>query len=183
VERTSSISSFATEDGARIALYEWQTDERYWNQIGPFGGWIAAALLRPVLDHPERHGSPLSITINFAAAIRAGRYDVRVELLRRNRSTSFWFVRFLQEQDGETVHCADATVVLAVRRPMMSFAIAKPPPARAPEWPACLSLSSITSSAVGANADCSFLRISSATVAISASSILEPKKFPRILSQ
>jgi acyl-CoA thioesterase len=113
------------------ATYE--TDDRYWNQIGPFGGWIAAALLRPVLEHPERHGSPLSITINFAAAIRAGRYDVRVELLRRNRSTSFWFVRFLQEQDGETVHCADATVVLAVRRPMMSFAIAKAPAAPVPE--------------------------------------------------
>jgi len=111
----------------------YQTDARYWNLIGPFGGWIAASLLRPVLAHPEALGAPLSITINFVAAIRAGTYDIRVELLRRNRSTSFWFARFVQTQDGEEGHCADATVVLAVRRETPSFAIAKAPPVAAPE--------------------------------------------------
>jgi acyl-CoA thioesterase len=101
--------------------------------IGPFGGWIAAALLRPVVDHPERLGEPISITIDFVAAIRAGRYDVRVELLRRNRSTSFWFARLVQDQDGDEVHCASATVVLAVRRATKAFAIAAAPEAAAPE--------------------------------------------------
>jgi acyl-CoA thioesterase len=110
-----------------------ETDPRYWNQIGPFGGWIAATLLGAILERPEAHGVPLSASINFAAAIRAGSFDVRVELLRRNRSTSFWFARFVQSQDGEEVHCADATVVLAERRATPSFAIARPPAAPPPE--------------------------------------------------
>ncbi|MBD5634683.1 MAG: thioesterase family protein [Candidatus Eremiobacteraeota bacterium] len=110
-----------------------ETDSRYWNQIGPFGGWIASTLLGAVLDRPESHGVPLSISINFAAAIRAGSFDLRPELLRRNRSTSFWFVRFVQLQDGEEVHCADATIVLAERRDAPSFAIVKPPAVAAPE--------------------------------------------------
>ena len=118
---------------AGVSTRTYETDDRYWNMIGPFGGWIAAALLRPVLEHPERHGDPISVTVNFAAAVRAGAYDVRVELLRRNRSTSFWFVRFEQDQDGERVHCADATVVLALRRPTPAFAVAARPPAPDPE--------------------------------------------------
>jgi acyl-CoA thioesterase len=114
-----------------IATHE--TDPRYWNMIGPFGGWIAATLLGGVLDHPERHGSPLTIATNFAAAIREGPFERRVELLRRNRSTSFWFVRLVQRQDGEDVHCADATVLLAERRETPSFTIATPPEAPPPE--------------------------------------------------
>ena len=114
-------------------IVSYETDPRYWNMIGPFGGWIAATLLGAVLEHPERHGSPLSVTINFAAAIHAGSFDVRVELLRRNRSTSFWFARFVQVQDGVEVHCADATIVLAERRETPTFRIAKPPAAAAPE--------------------------------------------------
>jgi acyl-CoA thioesterase len=111
----------------------YETDPRYWNQIGPFGGWIASTLLGAVLEHPQRHGMPLSITINFAAAIRAGAFDVRVELLRKNRSTSFWFARFVQLQDAEEAHCADATVVLAERRDTPAFAVVRPPVAPAPE--------------------------------------------------
>ena len=110
-----------------------ETDPRYWNMIGPFGGWIAAALLRPILEAPGRVGDPLSFTVNFAAAIREGPYEIRVELLRANRSTSFWFARFVQAQDGIDVHCADASVVLAVRRETPSFAIAAAPVVGAPE--------------------------------------------------
>jgi acyl-CoA thioesterase len=86
-----------------------------------------------VLDHDESHGTPLSIAVNFCAAIREGTFELRVELLRRNRSTSFWFVRFIQEQDGADVHCADATVVLADRRVTPPFRIIERPEAPGPE--------------------------------------------------
>jgi acyl-CoA thioesterase len=131
-----------SEGSEIVNIGTYETDPRYWNMIGPFGGWIAAALLGPILDVADRVGEPLSITVNFAAAIREGAYDVRIEELRRNRSTSFWFSRFVQMQDGEEVHCADASVVLATRRETPAFAIAHAPEAPAPESVAAVDFAS-----------------------------------------
>jgi acyl-CoA thioesterase len=110
-----------------------ETDPRYGNMIGPFGGWIAAALLRPILAHPERLGEPLSITIDFAAAIRDGSFEVHVEPLKINRSTSFWAARLVQDHDGVPTHCASANAVFAVRRATPHFSNERAPVAPPPE--------------------------------------------------
>src|SRR5699024_6572478 len=49
-----------------------QTSKRYNNMVGPFGGVTAATLLRSVLEHPERQGIPVSLTINYAAPVSDG---------------------------------------------------------------------------------------------------------------
>jgi len=49
-----------------------RTSEAYRNMVGPFGGITAATLLNAVLQHPERIGEPVSMTLNFAAGRRAG---------------------------------------------------------------------------------------------------------------
>ncbi len=114
-------------------VYAGETDPAYWNLIGPFGGWIAAALLLAVLDDPRRHGEPLSLSTNFAGAIEAGPFTIRTRNSRRNRSTDFWHVELVQQQHGHAVHCAGASVVLAHRRATDSFVDVRAPEAPAPE--------------------------------------------------
>ncbi|MBE7940614.1 MULTISPECIES: thioesterase family protein [Ramlibacter] len=82
------------------------------NMIGPFGGISAAALLHAVLLHPQRLGEPVSLTVNFAAAVADGPYELRARPARTNRSTQHWWVEMLQ--GGETV--LTATAITAVRR-------------------------------------------------------------------
>lgn len=43
-----------------------QTHPGYWNMVGPFGGVTAATLLQAVMQHPDRLGDPLSLTVNYA---------------------------------------------------------------------------------------------------------------------
>jgi acyl-CoA thioesterase len=66
------------------------TSERYRNAIGPFGGWIAALLLRGVLAAPGVRGTPISLDGLFMGAIRDGEIELRVYRLRQNRSVGFW---------------------------------------------------------------------------------------------
>ncbi len=120
-------------DRTAEGVYSGETDPAYWNLIGPFGGWIAAALLLAVLDDPRRHGEPLSFSANFAGAIEAGPFSIRTHNARRNRSTDFWRVELIQRQHGQDVHCADASIVLALRRATESFVDVAPPDVPAPE--------------------------------------------------
>lgn len=114
-------------------LYSGETDPTYWNLIGPFGGWIAATLLLAVLDDPRRHGEPISFSANFAGAIEAGPFSIRTQNARHNRSTDFWRVELIQRQSGQEVHCADASIVLALRRATESFVDIVAPDVAAPE--------------------------------------------------
>lgn len=92
----------------------WQgrTSPAYANMIGPYGGITAAQLLHAVLVHPQRLGDPLSLTVNYAAAVADGPFELRPRAARTNRSTQHWVVEMVQE--GEVV--ATATAVTAVRR-------------------------------------------------------------------
>ncbi len=89
-----------------------QTSPAYANMIGPFGGITAAALLKPLLLHPQRLGEPITLTVNFAAAVKSGPFEISTQLMRTNRSTQHWFVTMAQE-DGVV---ATATAVFALRR-------------------------------------------------------------------
>ncbi len=89
----------------------------YQNMVGPFGGITAAALLNAVLTHPEVEGSPVSLTVNFLAAINAPIITIVPRLIRSNRSNQHWIVE--AQADGKAV--LTATMVLAQRRDTMQL--------------------------------------------------------------
>ena len=92
----------------------WQgrTSPAYANMIGPYGGITAAQCLASVLRDPQRLGEPIAFTVNFAAAIADGPFQLRPRAVRTNRSTQHWAVEM--EQEGQVV--ATATAVTATRR-------------------------------------------------------------------
>lgn len=91
--------------------YIGKTSDAYRNMVGPFGGITAATLLNAVLQHPERVGEPVSMTLNFAAAVEPGEFDIEALPIRTNRSTQHWQV--MQSQGGHVV--TSASVFCAVR--------------------------------------------------------------------
>ena len=94
-----------------------QTHPGYWNMVGPFGGVTAATLLQAVMQHPDRLGDPLSLTVNYAGALTAGPYTVQATPVRTNRSTQHWTLTILQaDAEGAPVVTTTATAVTAVRR-------------------------------------------------------------------
>jgi acyl-CoA thioesterase len=88
----AAIALTSTGDG----MYSGSTHAGYGNMVGPFGGVIAAALLGAIMQHSQRLGDPLSLTVHFAAPIADGGYTVEAK------------------QDDEVA--AFATAVTAVRR-------------------------------------------------------------------
>ncbi|MEO8248047.1 MAG: thioesterase family protein [Burkholderiales bacterium] len=94
--------------------HRWQghTSPAYANMVGPFGGLTAAQALAGVLRHSECLGDPVALTVNFAAALASGPFEVIARPARTNRSTQHWVVEM--QQSGQTV--LTATVVTAVRR-------------------------------------------------------------------
>lgn len=88
------------------------TSPAYANFIGPYGGITAAQAINSVLQHPQRLGEPIALTVNFAAALADGAFEALARPARTNRSTQHWIVELLQ--NGETV--ATATAMTAVRR-------------------------------------------------------------------
>ena len=89
-----------------------QTSAAYANMIGPFGGMTAAAMLKAILDHPDVLGEPITLTVNFAAGVKDGEFELEAKPERTNRSTQHWYVRMVQE--GEVV--TTATAVFSARR-------------------------------------------------------------------
>ena len=99
------------------------TQPAYANMVGPFGGITAAVLLQAVLQHPQRLGEPIALTVNFAGAVADGPFTVNARPVRTNRSTQHWVVELTQPgahskdgQDGQPQVATTATVVTAVRR-------------------------------------------------------------------
>jgi len=114
-------------DGAPEALVRHgHTSDAYWTFIGPFGGASAATALRAVLEHPERAGDPLAVTVNFCAPIERGRFAVHVRRARANRSSQHWQVEFRQG-DGEDA-VLTASIVTAARRDSWTHQPASAPP-------------------------------------------------------
>ena len=77
------------------------TSPAYGNMIGPFGGVTAAQALNGVLQHPQRLGDPISLTVNFAAALADGPFTVIARPARTNRSTQHWVIEI--QQEGQAV--------------------------------------------------------------------------------
>lgn len=109
-------------------LYQGQTSDAFLNMVGPFGGATAATLLNAVLQHPQRLGDPVSLTVNFAGPVAEGEFEVEATPLRTNRSTQHWLL--LQKQNGEVV--TSATAFFATRRETLSEQQLSAPVAPAP---------------------------------------------------
>ena len=88
------------------------TSPAYWNMVGPFGGITAATIVRAIMDHPQRLGEPLSLTVNYAGALTEGPFELQVTPVRTNRSTQHWIIEAHQSEGV----VATATAVFAVRR-------------------------------------------------------------------
>jgi acyl-CoA thioesterase len=115
--RTQHLFDDATQVTAGDSRWQGRTSEDYWAFVGPFGGTTAATVLRALIEHPQRAGDPLALTINFCAPIAQGAFDLDVRLVKANRSTQHWCVELTQ--DGADVATL-ATAVFAERRPSWS---------------------------------------------------------------
>jgi acyl-CoA thioesterase len=106
-----------------------RTHPAWANMVGPFGGITAAAMLRAIEAHPDRIGEPLALTVNFAAPIADGDFDITLRAARTNRTNQHWVVELSQDDVAKTT----ATAVFAIRRESWSDTEAHPPNAPAPE--------------------------------------------------
>lgn len=97
--------------------------------VGPFGGVTAAVLLHAIESHPDRLGEPVALTVNFAAPIADGEFEISRRAARTNRTNQHWIVEL--SQDGQVV--TTATAIFGVRRETWSDTEAVPPVAPLPE--------------------------------------------------
>lgn len=104
----SAIALQPQADGSFVG----HTSPPYANMVGPFGGVTAAQALNAVLQHPQRLGEPVALTVNFCAALADGPFTVTARPARTNRSTQHWAVEM--QQGAEVV--LTATAFTAVRR-------------------------------------------------------------------
>lgn len=118
----------------RVGHFTGMTSPDYWNMVGPFGGTTAAVVLQSVLKHPDVLGAPIALTVNYAAAIEAGAFDVQATAVRTNRSTQHWTVQITQAgASGAPQVTTTATVVTAARRETWSTNDLPMPPVPGPE--------------------------------------------------
>lgn len=119
------------------------THPAYANMVGPFGGVTAAQLLQSAMQHPDRLGEPVALTVNFAAPVADGEIRFLARPVRTNRSTQHWTIEAHQPSGVVST----ATAVFAVRRETWSAleavmpadvpapqAVSRTPPREVPAW-------------------------------------------------
>lgn len=84
----------------------------YWNMVGPYGGITAAQMAQAVLQHPDRLGELVAITVNFAGAVGEGEVVIEAIPARTNRSTQHWIIT-MREKDAEG-HWSTTTTATAM---------------------------------------------------------------------
>ena len=104
-----------------------RTHPEWANMVGPFGGATAAALVRAVETHPDRIGEPVALTVNYAAPIADGAFDITARAVRTNRTNQHWLVELWQDGSLKT----NATAVFGLRRDTWSDT--ERPPLAVPE--------------------------------------------------
>jgi hypothetical protein len=112
--KTPHLFDDATAVTAGDSRWQGRTSDDYWAFVGPFGGATAATILRALIDHPQRAGDPLALTVNYCAPVAQGAFDLDVRLIKANRSSQHWCVEMTQG-GGEVATLA--TAVFAERRP------------------------------------------------------------------
>src|SRR5262249_13224515 len=125
--KASHLFDDATRVTAGDSRWQGHTSPDYWAFVGPFGGATAATVLRALIEHPDRAGSPLALTVNYCAPISEGPFDLDVRLVKANRSTQHWSVE-LSQGGGEVATLASA--VFAERRTSWEHQVATMPDAK-----------------------------------------------------
>jgi hypothetical protein len=90
--RPQHLFDEATRVTAGDSRWQGHTSPDYWAFVGPFGGCTAATILRALMEHPQRAGDPLALTVNYCAPIAEGPFDLDVRLVKANRSSQHWCV-------------------------------------------------------------------------------------------
>ncbi|MFZ1160881.1 acyl-CoA thioesterase [Mycobacterium sp.] len=106
-----------------------RTHSEWANMVGPFGGITAAILLRAMESHPDRIGEPVALTVNFAAPIADGEFEISRRAPRTNRTNQHWIAELSQDGGVKTT----ATAVFGIRRDTWSDAQAVAPGAPPPD--------------------------------------------------
>src|ERR1700727_296791 len=106
-----------------------RTHPEWANMVGPFGGVTAAVLLHAIESHPDRLGEPVALTVNFAAPIADGEFEISRRAPRTNRTNQHWIVELSQDGAVKTT----ATAIFGIRRDTWSDTEAEPPAAPPPE--------------------------------------------------
>lgn len=136
-DEAMALQSLQAPEAGRPPAERWQGQAHpgYQNMVGPFGGITAAQALRAVLLHPQRLGEPVTLTVNFAAAVDSGRpFWVEATPARTNRSTQHWTLQMLQaDAQGEEQVVLTGTAVTALRRTTWSAVDAVMPQVPAPQ--------------------------------------------------
>jgi acyl-CoA thioesterase len=129
VTGTHPFDSALTLDVIDADVRRGATHPEWANMVGPFGGITAAAIVRAIDTHPDRIGEPLALTVNYAAPVVDGDFDLSLRVVRTNRTNQHWTVEL--RQDGEAK--ATATAVFATARETWADTEARPPGAPPPE--------------------------------------------------
>lgn len=112
------------------------THPAYSNFNGQFGGITAATLLRAIRASAGKDAVPVSVTVNYCAAMGQGPFEVSVREIRRGRTLQHWSADLVQ---GGKV-CATALIALAVRTKSWGHAPLMQPAAPPPELVPCLTM-------------------------------------------
>lgn len=106
-----------------------ETRPEWANMVGPFGGITAAAILHAIEVHPDRLGEPVALTVNFAAPIADGDFEISRRAPRTNRTNQHWIVELSQAGEVKTT----ATAVFGNHRDTWSDTEATMPVVPSPE--------------------------------------------------
>lgn len=111
------------------------TADAYWNFAGPFGGYIAALLMKAVMMDGRRLGPPVAQTVNYCGPLAKGPYEIAVKLARGGKATQHWSLELHQGADI----LATGSIVCANRRETFAHDAARapdvPPVAQVPSSP------------------------------------------------
>jgi len=100
-------------------VFAGHTDKRYWNMIGPYGGWVAAMLLKAAIhDQADSAFEPVAITVDFMKAPKEGPVLMRRACDRSGRTASFWRIEM---ETANGTPCARALLTMAERRDTVVF--------------------------------------------------------------
>jgi len=129
------LSDTLTLSRAEPGLWRGDVDPAYSNGmsgafIGQFGGWIAAALLKAALGDAPEGQIARSLNAHFFSPVRPGALSVRVRVLRKGKSVSFWQSELVQ---GEDVRAQAVITVGAAREDVHAHHFAGRPQAPPPD--------------------------------------------------
>ena len=98
-------------------VYLGATSPAWANMVGPFGGMTAATVVQAIVSHAQCLGEPVSLTLNYLAAIADGAFTLQLRIARTNRSTQHWMFDIQQtDAQGQSQCVLTGTAMTAARR-------------------------------------------------------------------